>query len=169
MNRIVYKNRYISITEDEEIVQVENILGGSVILPLTKDNSLILIEIYRKTINRISIEAPRGFSEEGETNLQTAERELYEELHCSCEKIIPLGYVYPDTGLQKAKIYLYLGVNAKLQDDYIQFEEGIKKIKILPFNEVYHMATNGDINDSFTLAAILRSLKWVDLEEKKLD
>jgi len=160
-NRLIYKNKYISITEDNEIVQVENILGGSVILPLTKDNSLILMEIYRKAIESVSIEVPRGFSEDGETNLQTAERELYEELHCSCEKIIPLGYVYPDTGLQSSKIYLFLGVNAKLHDNYIQFEEGIKKIKIIPFKEVYDMAINGDISDSFTLATILRSLKWI--------
>lgn len=162
MKKVVYKNKYIYITEENEIVQVENLLGGSVILPLTEDNNLILMEIYRKAINHISIEAPRGFAEKGETNLETAERELYEELHCKCEKFIFLGYVYPDSGLQKAKINLYLGIDAKLKDDYIQSDEGIKKIKIYPFKEAYDMAIDGSICDSFTLAGILRSLKYVE-------
>ena len=161
MSKLVYKNRYINITEDNEIVLVENILGGSVILPLTESNDLILIEIYRKAINNMSLEAPRGFSEEGETSLQTAERELYEELHCTCDKFIFLGYLYPDTGLQKAKIHLYLGMNARIQDDYTQLDEGINKVKILSFKEAYNMAMNGEICDAFTVAAIFRSLNYI--------
>lgn len=159
MSKLVYKNKYINIIEENEIVQVENILGGSVILPLTESKNVILMEIYRKAINNISIEAPRGFSEEKENSLQTAERELYEELHCKCEKYIFLGYLYPDTGLQKARIHLYLGINAKLEDDYIQLNEGIKKVKVMPFVEAYDMAINGDICDAFTIAAIFRTLK----------
>lgn len=161
MSKLVYKNKYISIVEDNEIVQVENIFGGSVILPLTENNNLILMEIYRKTINDISIEAPRGFSEEGENSLQTAERELYEELHCKCDKFISLGYIYPDTGLQKARIYLYLGINAKFKDEYVQLDEGVKKVKILSFKEAYNMAINGEICDAFTLAIIFRSLNYI--------
>lgn len=161
MNRLVYKNKYVNIIENNEIIQVENIYGGSVILPITEEKNLILLEIYRSTINEISLEAPRGFCEDGETNTDTAIRELYEELHCSCEKFISLGYIYPDTGLLKSKVHLYLGINAKLSDNYIQSEEGIKKSKILSFEEACHMAMDGEINDSFTISAILRSLKYI--------
>lgn len=166
MNDIVYKNKYINIINCNGIIQIENIFGGSVILPITEDNKVILIEIFREPIGKILIEAHRGFSEEGENSLQTAKRELYEELHCSCEKFISLGYVYPDTGLLKSKVNIYLALNAKILDDYVQIDEKIKRLRKISFKEAYDMAINGKINDTFTIAAILRSINI--LKDKSL-
>lgn len=87
-----------------------------------------MIEIYRKSIDSISIEIPRGFSEEGEQGRETAKRELYEELHYVCNKLIDIGYIYPDSGLQNAKVNLYLAFDVKFTDSYVQSEENIKKI-----------------------------------------
>ncbi|MFW0862483.1 MAG: NUDIX hydrolase [Candidatus Komeilibacteria bacterium] len=49
------------------------------ILPLTKDNRVILVKQYRPGPDKILFELPGGYIDEGETPEQAAERELLEE------------------------------------------------------------------------------------------
>lgn len=161
IKKVIYSNKYLKITEENEIIEVDNVMGGSVILPLTKQNEVVLIKTFRKTMGDFSIEVPRGFSENSESSTDTAIRELYEEIHYRCEKVISLGCIYPDTGLQTSKIQMYLGLNSEPVDKYVQTAEGIKEIIVIPFKESYKMALEGEINDSFTIAAILRSLNYI--------
>lgn len=153
----VYENKYVKIIENNGIIQIENKLGGSVLLPITRDRKVILLEIYRRNVESISLEAPRGFCEVNESSVEAAKREAYEECHCKCEKFISLGSIYPDSGLQKSEIDIYLGLNAEVLDSYVQSEEQIKKVRMLDYDEAYEMAIKGKIKDSYTIAAIMRS------------
>jgi len=53
--------------------------AGVIIVPLTKDNKLILIEQYRPCLSKKTIEFPAGSLEKNESILDCAKRELFEE------------------------------------------------------------------------------------------
>ena len=120
-----------------------------------------MMRIFRENVGEESWEIPRGFTENEENGFMTAQREMMEEISCESEKIINLGYIFTDTGLMDSKINLYLGINTEIKEDRLQKEEGINTIKFIDYDSVYNMALKGEINDSYTLAAILRSKPYI--------
>lgn len=159
--KIIFESDYFKIFLYNNIVSIENLKGGAAILPVTKDKKVILLNIYRRAINQYSLEIPRGFSEDGEEPINNAKREMQEEISCVSENIIPLGYMYVDSGLMNSKVNLFLGLDTIIENSMVQEEEGIKNIVLYDFDIVYKMALEGQINDSFTLAAILRSKRFM--------
>lgn len=153
----IYENSYFNVKVDRNILSLENKLGGSAILPVTPNGKILLLNIYRPAIGAYSLEIPRGFGEAGEAPLETARREIMEEISGRCERIEPLGTMYVDSGLMNSVIHLFIGLETTRVIEKVQSEEGIKEIQMFSYGEVREMALNGKINDSFTLAAILRS------------
>src|ERR1035437_1325197 len=51
-----------------------------VIVPVDKDNQVIMIKQYRYIIDKTLLEVPAGYMEKGEKPLETAKRELAEEV-----------------------------------------------------------------------------------------
>lgn len=159
-NRVIYENNFFQvILRNNEVLSLKNLKGGAVILPVTKEKQVILMKIFRKPINTYSLEAPRGFKEVDEDSIETAKREMNEEISCVSNKIIFLGSMYPDSGLMDSKVDIYLGVDCVLKKDKLQSEEGIRKIELIDYKIAYEKAIEGEIMDSYTLVALLRSKK----------
>lgn len=53
--------------------------GASVIVPITNDGKIIMVEQYRKPCEMISLELPAGKLDAGEPPEECAKRELHEE------------------------------------------------------------------------------------------
>lgn len=160
--QIIYANDYYQVfLDNRDILSLKNLKNGAAILPMTKNKKVILMEIFRKPVNEYSLEVPRGFKEEKEDSIETAKRELYEEITCECKEILSLGSMYPDSGFIDSKIDLYLGFGANLIGNKLQEEEGIHKLKLVDYDKAIHMAIEGEILDSYTLAALLRSQKYL--------
>ncbi|MGJ7920822.1 NUDIX hydrolase [Neobacillus sp. LXY-4] len=153
----IYQNPYFNVKVDRDILSLENKLGGSAILPVTPEVKIMLLHIYRPAIQSYSLEIPRGFGEIGEAPEETAKREIMEEISCGCKRIESLGTMYVDSGLMNTKVNLFIGLGTTRVKDEVQKAEGIKEVQLFSYDEVRAMALNGQINDSFTLAAILRS------------
>ncbi|WP_238524617.1 NUDIX hydrolase [Caldicellulosiruptor hydrothermalis] len=110
----IYENKYLKIiVDDKNVVKVINKNNGCVVVPITSANKIILIEIFRDTVNRNVLELPRGFAEESESTEKAALRELEEEIGGQCSRIIKIGSFYPDTGLYKAEIDVFLALDTK--------------------------------------------------------
>ncbi|MDF2859464.1 MAG: hydrolase [Neobacillus sp.] len=154
---IIYQNPYFNVKVDRDILSLENKVGGSAILPVTPDKRIILLKIYRPAIQSYSLEIPRGFAEIGESPEVTAKREIFEEISCECAQIDSLGTMYVDSGLMNTKVHLFIGLGTTRIKDEVQSSEGIKEMQRFTAQEVRTMALNGEIKDSFTLAALLRS------------
>ena len=159
--KIIFENEYFKIHLKDNVISLENLKGGAAILPITKDNKVLLAKIYRSIIDEISLEVPRGFSEKTENLEQTAKREMIEEISCSSNNIIDMGSFYPDTGLMSSEIKLYLGLDTVIDESDLQQEEGVRSLELYDYDRVYKMAINGEIKDAYTLAAILRSSKYI--------
>ncbi|KGA95558.1 hypothetical protein AJ85_00145 [Alkalihalobacillus alcalophilus ATCC 27647 = CGMCC 1.3604] len=160
-HKTIYENPFVQVRlDDRGIVSLKNKKGGAVILPVTKEKDVLLMKVFRPAINDYSLEIPRGFKEENEEPSMTAKRELYEEISAVSKTIIPLGYLYPDTGLIDSKVELFLGLDSEIKENKVQTEEGIQHVVKVPYQDAYQMAIGGGINDAFTLAAILRSREY---------
>lgn len=108
-NNNVYEDNYLVI---ETRHSIDDYTGVSV-LPV-KDNSVLLIKIYRHAIQKEIFEVPRGFVDNNDESIKfSALRELREEtvLDCRDEDIIFMHGMYPEPGILRAKIALFIAYN----------------------------------------------------------
>jgi len=158
----IYENKYLKITvNDKDVVRIINKNNGCVIVPITSNNKIILIEIFRDTVNRNVLELPRGFIEELESREEAARRELEEEIGGRCSKIIRIGSFYPDTGLYVAEIDVFLALGTEYTIVKHCSGENIKDIREFDVDEIYSKLINGEINDSYTIIGLLFALKHI--------
>jgi ADP-ribose pyrophosphatase len=165
---VVYQDQYSMIVRDAVFFQPGNKSGtyirrftpgeisGVVILPVYRQ-SVCLIRIFRHALRRYVLELPRGFSNPGQTSLQNAERELFEEIGGKASHIYDMGSMIENSGMGNAKAVLFY---ADLEEvgPGSEENEGIEKIVFVPIKEFSEMIRNGSLEDSFTLCAALRAV-----------
>lgn len=160
-HRIIYQNAFYQVMVNERNrLSLKNLKGGAAALPVTCDHKVLLMKIYRSAIRQVSLEIPRGFAEAGESSRETAERELQEEISCTGAPYIFLGSFFTDTGLIDNKTDLFLVRNAHVEGK-LQQEEGISELLYVDFMDAWKMAEEGEISDSFTIAALMKSRKYL--------
>ncbi|MGE6258912.1 NUDIX domain-containing protein [Heyndrickxia sporothermodurans] len=116
--------------------------GAVAILALTSENKIILVEQYRKPMDRALVEIPAGKLEPGEEPAGTAERELEEETGYECKNLEHLISFYTSPGFADELIHLYIatGITKKEnpksadEDEFVELieatlEEAIQLIK----------------------------------------
>ncbi len=161
VDRIVFENEFFKVKLNKNILALDNLKGGVVVLPLTKKNQVLMIKVYRAAIDQISLELPRGFKEENEHSIEAAKRELFEETNLISEDLIPLGSIYPDSGLVNSEIDLFIAKGINIENIRLQSIEGIKEFELMDFAQALNLAIEGEIKDAFSLSAILRSQKYI--------
>ena len=82
--------------------------GAVAIIPITKEGKLILVEQYRKALERTLIEIPAGKIEPGEAPEVTAVRELEEETGYGAKDFTYLQSFATSPGFADEVIHLYL-------------------------------------------------------------
>ena len=124
---------------------------GVVIAPVY-ENKLLLLRIFRSAIQEWQLEFPRGFGEYGATPEEQARNEIAEEINGKITKLIPLGEMHSNSGLEYSTTYLF---RAEIESyGFGQKEEGIKEIQEYSFPEIITLIQQGSITDGFTLSTI---------------
>lgn len=157
---------YLVKLKDERTFYRERLLkkngDGSavVIVPLTKDNkSLVVVQPRVFKEDKIAVEVPAGYIDQGETKEMAALRELREETGYVPEKLIELKSYYQDPGISGAKntCFLALGCEKKFKQD-LDRDEYIKYLEC-SFNDLVYLVNNGIINDVNGIIAIEEARK----------
>lgn len=124
------------------------------LIPVTKDNKIVMIEQYRHGTNDITIEVPGGLIENGENHRLAGQRECTEETgYFSKEDAIYLGKSEPNPAFMNNSMYHYLWKNCELK-----FEQNLdlfEDIKVVLFTqeEIEEKIKSGIINHSLVLSA----------------
>ena len=134
--------------------QASDLVPGAAVLAKLEDR-IVMIEVYRHTVQKLVLEIPRGFSEANELPAKTAERELFEETGLRCSQITPIGRLHPNTGYSSECIPLFAVMANGVPR--LTGDESIKKIVLISIDDFSNLIANDEIMDSFTLAAYTRA------------
>ncbi|WP_077618682.1 NUDIX hydrolase [Bacillus sinesaloumensis] len=87
--------------------------GAVAVLALTDDNKLLMVQQYRKALEKVIVEIPAGKLEKGELPEVTARRELEEETGYVCETLTPLISFYTSPGFADELVHLFIAKGLK--------------------------------------------------------
>jgi len=105
--------------------------GAVAILAITDDEKIVMVEQYRKALERSIVEIPAGKLEKGEEPALCARRELEEETGYECTNLEWLTSFYTSPGFADEIVHVYLatGLTKKEnaapldEDEFVNLEE----------------------------------------------
>jgi ADP-ribose pyrophosphatase len=137
---------------EKEIVEHSDSVG---IIPLDKNDNIILVEQFRIATRNILIEIPAGKIEKGETPEEAAMREMDEEIGYSGE-LTSLFQCYLAPGYVTEKMHFFLATNLKISKKRHPLDEDEEiRIKRIKLNSALEKCLSGKILDCKTIAAIM--------------
>lgn len=125
--------------------------GKAVVVVPSCNGKYILLQQFRHAIRRLQYSFPRGFGEDGLSALENAVKEIKEEIGAEARNLSEIGHVEPDSGVLSSDVTI---VCCEI-DSYIQKTgyEGICSLTPVSKEEMEQLIGNGQITDSYTLAA----------------
>jgi ADP-ribose pyrophosphatase len=160
----IYEGRIITLRVEEvelpdgKIAKRELIKhpGAVAIIPITADGKLILVEQFRKALDRTLVEIPAGKMEFGEAPEVTAVRELEEETGYGAEKFTYLQSFATSPGFADEIIHLYLAEELiKIENPAAGDEDEFIDLVEVTIEEAEELITKGKIFDAKTAFAVL--------------
>lgn len=132
-------------------------ITGVAVLPICEEK-FGLLQVYRHPLEADSWEVPRGFVDEGESDVVSALRELEEETGLSCDpaKAFSLGVIAPDAGVLASRLHLFVATECVQTRPYGPTEMGHKEFRLFNANEIEKMIRHSVIQDPSTLAAYFK-------------
>ncbi len=126
------------------------------IIPITKNNEVLMIEQYRHGIEEITLEIPGGMLDDAEDAQGAALRELLEETGYAPREVIALGKTRPNPAIQDNWVhhFLALDVEQKQQPEFDTTEHTI--IRFVPLDEIPSLIQNENITHSLVVVAFHR-------------
>ena len=160
----LYKGKILSLRKDdvllpsgnEAVREIVEHNGGSAVY-CEHDGKIFLVKQFRYAYGKEIWEIPAGKVEKDEDPASTAIRELYEEGGIIAKRVEKMFDVYPTPAYTTEVIRIYRALDIeiakpKLDEDEFLIGEWIDKEKVLK------MITDGEINDSKTIIAVLSSV-----------
>lgn len=146
-------------TSKREII---NHPGAVAVIAVTTDNKLILVEQYRKALERSIIEIPAGKLEPGELPELTARRELEEETGYGCNELTYLQTFATSPGFADEVIHLFVARGLyKIENAAAADEDEFVELLEVTLEEAEQMVAEQKIYDAKTAFAVL----WLKLNE----
>lgn len=124
---------------------------GAVAVPRLPNGDFVLVEQYRGTLDRRTLEFPRGGSKHGETAAVTAARAALEETGYAIERAVRLGTVHPDTALLASGPDVFLVELGAWAPRKARTE--ITGVRSVSPPQLRAMIRTGEVSDGLTLAA----------------
>lgn len=127
-----------------------------VVVPVTEDGNLVMVQQYRHGLGDMSIELPSGKLNDNESPQDAAERELLEETGFKCTTLQKIGkQISSDTSFSTSKFDIYIGLGCtKIAEQKLDATEDITVV-IKPFDEALKLALSGEICSTASIVALL--------------
>lgn len=133
--------------------------GAVVIVPLTDQGEVVLVQQYRKAIEQVTWELPAGTLEEGEEPLVCAKRELREETGLEAREWRRVVEFYSSPGFCTERMHLFWATGLTQGEQATDPDERIV-CRRLPLAEAMDMARRGEIVDAKTLVGLFTAMYW---------
>ena len=141
-------------------------IGAVCVVPLTDDNEIIFVRQYRYAQGRVMLEIPAGkLDSANEDHEEATRRELKEETGAVAKSLVYLGEIATSPALLTEVIYMYLARELEFGDTDPDDDEFLEIVR-LPIEKALEMVMNGDIRDSKTHTAVLKTYYILKKEGK---
>lgn len=132
--------------------------GGVGILAITDKNEILLVEQYRKAVEKTTLEIPAGKLDLGENPLTCAIRELREETGYSVSenRVEKIYEIHSAIGYSSELLTIYF-VNNLSSSELVELsldEDEFLNVKKYKLEEVYNLLDNNKITDGKTVVAL---------------
>jgi ADP-ribose pyrophosphatase len=106
--------------------------GAVAVIAITDDNKLVMVEQYRKPLEKVIVEIPAGKLEKGEEPALCAKRELEEETGYDCETLELVSSFYTSPGFADEIIHVYVakGLTKKENSAGLDEDEFVNVLEI---------------------------------------
>ena len=141
--------------------------GAVAVVPLTDEGEVICVRQYRYAHRKVLLEIPAGKLDSfDEDYLEAAKRELREETGATCENLQFIGDLISTPALIDEVIHMYLARGLQFGDTDPDDDEFLDVVRI-PLETLVRMVMNGEIKDSKTQTAILKTHLILESEKNK--
>lgn len=131
--------------------------GAACVVPVDKDNNVIITEQYRYPFGKVLTEIPAGkLDSKDEPHLDAALRELKEETGYTAKKVIYLGEFYGACAYTNEIIHMYLATELSEGEQQLDADEFLN-VKKVPIEKLVDEIMKGNIPDGKTQTAILKA------------
>ena len=166
--RVAYQTRYMTVMEHSIIhpdgqpgvYSFISLPGAVVIVPVTEDNQIYLVKLWRYPINKFSWEIPMGgLLDSDEQPLVAAKRELLEEAGLIANRWEEVAKNHPYSSTSNEMVTVYLARDLT-QQSFTDTDE-ISKVKLFPVETVMEMIDTGEISNGEAINGILLALRFL--------
>lgn len=132
--------------------------GAVAVIAITPENKILMVEQYRKALERSMVEIPAGKLEKGEAPEYTAMRELEEETGYTADKLELIQSFSTSPGFADEVVHLYsaTGLKKSTSEALLDEDEFVELMEV-SLQEAEEMVKNQRIYDAKTAFAVL----WV--------
>lgn len=159
-----YENSFLSVCEDQ-VLQPDGqqgsyttvtIKSGVAVLPVGSDGLVYLTRQFRYSLGKESIEVVSGAVEEQESPLESAKREVQEELGIKADEWTDLGVIDLDTSIINCPVHLFLAKHLTFTETAQEGTENIETVKV-SLNTAIAMVMDSAITHSPSCVLILKA------------
>lgn len=167
--KMVYKGMIVNVRHDvaempggvrvdREVVEHP---GGVGIVPVTKDNKVLMVRQYRYPMEEELLEIPAGKLEEGEEPFECALRELSEETGCAAGKFVYLGASYPSPGFCKEMLHIYLALDLEYGEMHLD-ENELLSVEAIDIDELIEKIMANELPDGKSIIGIMKAKRYLE-------
>ena len=166
--KVIYEGRILNLRVDTvETVDGRESTRGIIehaaciaAIPVDADENVLLVNQYRRAIDKELLEIPAGGIDPGEDAESAVVRELQEEIGYRPGKITRLGGFYSSPGFCNEYLSLYLATDLVPARLFAEDTAGIEVVRV-PVSEIAALATSDKIQDAKTVAGLLFYLEYL--------
>jgi len=158
----VIENKVINPAGNDGIYGVVHFKGHAIaIIPLDENYNTWIVGQYRYPLDSYEWEIPEGGCPEGTSPLETAKRELHEEVGLKAEKYEMILEMQLSNSTTDEVSYTYVAKGLSYIGEEPEEDEQLA-IKKIPFEEVFQMVMRGEIRDGLSVASVLKAKMLID-------
>ncbi|MDQ3191595.1 MAG: NUDIX hydrolase [Bacteroidota bacterium] len=169
----VFDSPWINVTKHEVINPAGNPGNYSVvhfkntaigILPLDENLNTWIVGQFRYPLKKYSWEIPEGGGKLDVPALDSAKRELLEETGIVANKWTPILEMHLSNSVSDEHAMIFIAQNLSFKEAQPEETEELQ-VKKIHFNELFNMVMDGQITDSMSVAAVLKTKILIDQGE----
>ena len=166
-SQLIYDGRAVKLRVDtvkmasgrettREIVEHSDCVA---IIAIDANDNVLLVNQFRKPVEKELLEIPAGGIEAGEDPVMTVHREMREETGYLPRKVERLGGFYSTPGYCTEYLYLYLATDLIPSQLHAEDTESIRLVRV-PIGQIRSLITSGSICDAKSIAGLLTFLEY---------